>query len=222
MGAWLFFVLALYGAVRYYRDASWKNFAIATAAVAIGLLWKEYSVIAGIFFGLVLFFESTRTWKEKCARIGVLALSSALALGSMALIVYTKYHYTYLDWLREAAAVGGDQSQHTFYFIAKSLVGVFLLGWVLVLVGFYNLRTLSRRDQWTLALLFPPSMLFLLWTFVSSRLYYVLAPLLTILALHGLRSLSRRRSIQIVLVVIILLGDYMWLFASGTFRVFLQ
>lgn len=222
MGAWLFFVVALLGIVRYYRDASWKNFIIATIAVAVGLLWKEYSVIPGIFFGFVLLHEPTCTWKEKIARISMLGACSALSLGSMALLVYANYHYTYFDWLHEAALVDPTQSQRHTYFILKSLFGVFLLGWVLVVAGLFNWRTFPRRDQWTLALLFPPSMLFLLWTFVSSRLYYIVAPLLAILALHGLETISARRFVRVALVVAIIFGSYAWLFASGTFRVFLQ
>jgi len=222
MGAWLLFVAALLGIVRYYRDASWKNFFIATATVAGGLLWKEYSVIPGIFFGLVLLHESTHTWKEKIARIGILGTCSAVTLGSMALLIYLNYHYTYVDWIREAALVDPTQSQRHPYFILKSLFAVFILGWGLVLAGLVNWRSMSHRDQWTLALLFPPSMMFLLWTFVSSRLYYIVAPLLAILALHGLRSLTESRLVQVCIVIAIMSGSYAWLFASGTLRIFLQ
>ena len=137
-------------------------------------------------------------------------------------IIYAKYHYTYIDFFREAATTSPSQSQRHLYFIGKSLFAVFLLGWGLVFSGLWHWRSLSRPDRWTLALLFPPSMMFLLWTFVSSRLYYIVAPLLAILALHGLRSLSERRLVQVCIVIAIMVGSYAWLFASGTFRVFLQ
>ena len=222
MGSWFLYVVAIFGAVRYYRDASWKNFSIALTAIAVGLLWKEYSVLAGIFFGLVLLFEPTHTWKEKILRIALLGICSATVMGVMGLIIYAKFHYTLIDFLREAASTSPEQSQYHLYFIAKSLFGVFLLGWGLVLAGLWRFRLFSHADQWTLALLLPPSMMFLLWTFVSSRLYYVIAPLLAILALHGLRSLSGRRIVQVALVVVVMLGNYAWLFTSGSARALFQ
>jgi hypothetical protein len=202
--------------------ASWKNFTIALAATVIGLLWKEYAVPAGIFFGLVVLFEPTHTWKEKFLRIVLLGVSSAIPLGVMQWIIYTKFHYTYIDFIREAASTSPSTSQHHLYFMVKSLFAVFLLGWGLVLAGLWHWRSLSCSDRWTLALLFPPSMTLLLWTYVSSRLYYIVAPLLAILALHGLRSLTDRRLVQVCIVIAIMIGSYAWLFASGTLRVFLQ
>lgn len=222
MGSWLLFVVAIFGSVRYFREASWKNFSIALCAVALGLLWKEYAILAGIFFGLILLFEPTCPWKKKLLRVGLLAFSSAAVVSVMAWTIYAEYHYTYLDWLRDAAAVNPAQSQHTLYFIAKSIFGVFFLAWGLVLAGAWNWRNFPQRDQWTLVLLFPPSMMFLLWTFVSSRLYYVIAPLLSVLALHGLRTLSERRLVRVSLVVAVILGSYAWLFTSGMARSFLQ
>jgi hypothetical protein len=222
MGTWALYVLALLGAIRYYRDASWKNFSIAAGAVVVGLLWKEYAVPAGIFFGLVILFEPMHTWKEKFTRMGVLGILSLIVVSVAALIVYELYQYTYIDWFREAALVDPAQSEHSLYFIGKSLFAVFLLGWGLVLAGLLNWKKIPHSDRWVLALLFPPSMMFLLWTFVSSRLYYIVAPLLSIIALHGLATITDRRSARVLLVAIIMLGSYAWLFASGTLRVFLQ
>ena len=71
-------------------------------------------------------------------------------------------------------------------------------------------------------LLLPPSMMFLLWTYVSSRLYFIVAPLLAILALYGLRSLTGRRLVQVWIVVAIMIGSYAWLFSAGTLREFFQ
>lgn len=222
MGAWLFFVVAIIGAVRYHRLASWKNFYITTIAIAIGLLWKEYSILAGMFFVLILLFERTHTWKEKAARLLLLASYAAIPVGIVAGIVYAQFHYSYFDWFREAASVDPMQSQHTFYYIAKSMFGVYLLGWGLVSFGLWNWRKISRADRWTIVLLFPPSMMFLLWTFVSSRLYYVMAPLLSVLALHGLRTLSERRLVRVFLTVAVILGSYAWLFAGDIVRTLLQ
>jgi len=222
MGAWALYVLAIAGAVKYYRDASWKNFWFTVGAVAVGLLWKEYAVLAGIFFGLLILAEPSRVWKEKWIRIALLGVASAATLGVAATVVYAQFHYTYIDWLHDASSTDAAQSQYHFYFIAKSLLGVFLLGWGLVLSGVWHFRTLPRLDQLTLALLLPPSMMFLLWTFVSSRLYYVIAPLLAILALHGLRSFSVHRFVQVAFVVLALAGNYAWLFAAGNLRVLFQ
>ena len=222
IGSWLLFVVAIFGAVRYYRDASWKNLSIALAAVVTGLLWKEYAVLAGIFFGLVICCEPTRSWKEKFARIFLLGACSAVVIGIMQWIVYIQFHYTYIDFILEAASVSPVLTEHTPYFIAKSIFAVLLLGWGLVLAGLWHWRSIPRRDQYTLLMLLPPSLLCLFWTFVSSRLYYVMAPLLAILALHGLKTLSSRRLVQVLATVVIILGSYTWLFASGTLRAFLQ
>lgn len=222
IGAWLLFVLALIGAVRYYRFASWKNFSLAASAIVLGLLWKEYGIPAGIFFGLILLVEPTRTWKEKFSRIFVLGAFSLVVVGIMQWVVYTHYHYTYIDFFREAGVVPPLVSQYTLYFITKSFVGVFLLGWGLVFAGLWHWRSIPRGDQWMLALLFPPSVMFLLWTSVSSRLYFLLAPLLALLATHGLKMISARSFVRILLTVVVILGSYTWLFMSGTFRAFLQ
>lgn len=222
MGAWALYVLTLWAAIRYYRDASWKHFCVAVLMTALGLLWKEYAVPAGIFFGLLILAEPTRAIKEKLLRIVLLGVASLSVMGIMGFVVYAQYQYTLIDFLREAASTSSEMSQYTPYFIGKSLFGVFLLGWVMVAAGLWYWRSINKTDRMVLYLLLPPSLMFFLWTFVSSRLYYIVAPLLAIIALHGMRSLTSRRWVQVLITVVIVAGSYAWLFASEIVRDILQ
>lgn len=138
------------------------------------------------------------------------------------LVVFIGYQYSYLNWYQAGTDTAEGTDYHP-YFIIKSLIAVFLLAWSLVIIGLGRWREFSREQKFFIKCLVPPSMMFLLWTGVSSRLYYVAAPLLAFLAVQGLNAPWLKKTwLRIIVISIIVAGNFFWLFASDNFRSIIQ
>jgi hypothetical protein len=112
----------------------------------------------------------------------------------------------------------------TYYYRIKSLFGVMLLGWILVGIGFRQWRSLSLENKFVLKGLFTVSLMMFAWGAIDSRLYYVSAVPLTVMAIYGLEVLFQKWSYIKVLLfyLLVLSANYIWLFVAGNFRQYLD
>jgi len=221
-GANFFWVWAIAAVCLYYKDPSRFRYYASNAIVLIGLLWKEYSLLGAVLLWLVIFFHPQLPRPEKIKKI---IGSIAMVFGWLALtqlIVYANYHYSYFNWYQTGTDISGSTDYHP-YFIIKSLIAVYLLGWFLAILGLFRWREFQPDQKFFIKCLILPSMMFLLWTGVSSRLYYVAAPLLTFLAVQGIRSARlKKTAVQFIIIAIIVAGSFFWLFSNDGFRSLIQ
>lgn len=201
-GAQFFYVLSLVLTLLYLKSPSRKWLIWNALAIGIGFLWKEYSVVAGLIFGFVLLFEQ-RVWR---AKLGNLALLGAIALTPTILVqiwVYFAYHYTYLDWYLQGGA-SGFASQFTFGNLTKSIAALLGLAWVLVPFGFMRIPALAESHRRFLYAALPVPFICLLWGFVSSRLFYVMAPAFILLAVYGMARWPRwLQALAVILISVV-------------------
>jgi len=221
-GANFFWVLSIISIWFYYQKPTRWQFYFCNFIVMLGLLWKEYSLLGTALLCLVIMFHPAMPRPEKIKKI---ILSAALVCGWLILIqlvVFANYHYSYLNWYHAGTDISEGTDYHP-YFIIKSLVAVYLLGWGLVLLGLKNWSRFSQQQRFFIKCLILPSMMFLLWTGVSSRLYFVVAPLLTLLAVQGLGDKRLQRpAYKLAAVSVIVAGNFYWLFANDIFRSLIQ
>ncbi len=221
-GAIFFYILALFGAWKYLTTDDRLFFWLTTITITLGMLWKEYSAVSGLFFGLIILFHPSRSFREKLKDLTLLGGVTVGLLGAWQWYVYTMYQYSYLDWYRVGIAGDATAREYTLYHIAKSLFATVLLAWALVPVGLLKWKAFSPIERRYILILVLPSFMFLLWGYVSSRLYFIIAPLALLFILHSLRTLRVRPALFAgVAITIILLGNYAWLFANSLFRAML-
>jgi len=221
-GAMFFYVFALFGIWKYFTSTDRLWFWLSAVAITLGMLWKEYSAVSGVFFGLVILFHPTHTLRGKIRDLMLLAIVSVGVLGLWQWYVYVVHQYSYLDWYRIGTAGDAVVREYTPYHIMKSLFATILLAWAFVPLGLWKWKAFSSLEKRFLVLLILPSLMFLLWGYVSSRLYFIVAPFALFFVLHGFRILETRRSFVIGLAMtVILLGNYAWLFANSFFRAML-
>ena len=218
-GAQLFWVLAAIGVIRFYKRPDNFNLFLTSLMVVVGMLWKEYSSLGMVFLYLVICFHPQLPKMEKLKKLFLSTVAVGLPLIAWQIVVYFIYHYSYLDWYKLGISAPSG-SEYQPFFVVKSIIGVYLAAWLLVPLGLIKWREFTVEQKFLIKCLILPSFMFLLWTGVSSRLYFVLALLLTLLAINGLRKYFRHWPGRSAVVITIILVDYLWLLTSDGFRSF--
>lgn len=201
-GAWTLYFLALLGTLLYYRTPrTWVLWLTALSLLA-GLLWKEYAVLAGVIFGFAILFQPTLSVVRKAH-----AIAQGLALTIVPWLVWQyhvwhSYEYTYLDWLSRGVDAEYYAATYNILSVGKSGFMLLTLAWLLVAIGMYRWRSLEHSDQRFLSFMAIPSFGFLLWGWVSSRLFFSLVPFTALFAVHGLTKFSSA-SVQMLVVLCI-------------------
>lgn len=201
--AWTWYFLALGATLLWYRSPATRWLWVAALVLLCGLLTKEYAVLAGVVLGFSILFQPTLSLWHK--------VHALLQAGSLTLIpwflwqwhVYSGYGYSYFDWLAVGAAEEAYQTMYTVTAIGKSAFVLLLAAWLLVPLGLYFVRHFSLSQKRFLQFLTLPSFGFVLWGYVSSRLFFSLVPLIAPLAIHGLRRVC---SFRISLLVLLCIG----------------
>lgn len=212
-GAWFFYIFSLVLTLGYLRAPSWRILLANTAILTIGFLWKEYSAVSAIIFGLAIFFHPELPWRTRLEHFAVCVGIFAVVNLVWQAFVYLQYHYTYLSWYRVAGA-SGFKSQFTIKNLVKSTGALLGLAWLLVPSGLFQFPNLARWQKQFFCITIPASLMAFLWGNVSSRLFFVMAPafaLFAILALANMKNPYLRYSI----FFLILAGNMVWLVLSG-------
>jgi glycosyltransferase involved in cell wall biosynthesis len=99
MGGWMFYIVSLYFLLRYIKENRVRDLGFAAFAVGLGGLFKEYAFLACIPIAVIIigyhFRQPTKIFKKGIAT-AALALVPTLLLYAF---VYSKFNYSYADWL---------------------------------------------------------------------------------------------------------------------------
>ncbi|MES2749638.1 MAG: GtrA family protein [Patescibacteria group bacterium] len=222
-GAWALYFLSLAGMILWYRNPQsyWHWFVAGT--LLAGLLWKEYAVLAGLTFLFVICFHTRVTVVQK-----VLVL---MQVGALTLIpwvmwqyhVYTAFSYSYLDWMKVGAAPEAYATMYTVPAVIKSTFVLLGAGWLLVLYGLLRWKKITPEIKYFILTMTLPAFGFLLWGYVSSRLFFSLVPLAVVFAIVGtLRIKSKPVQTGMVLFYIITSFGLVWLSFVPDIRVLID
>jgi len=224
LAGWFFFVLSVYLSLRFLKQPSWQWIILNGLVTSIGFLTKEYAAMGSLFFFLCLFFVHKGKFTEKIKQLLVYGVLVLVPFGIWEAFVYLRFHYSFYDWFVQNSFGTEKFEAEKFTLIAKSLAATFLLAWPFVIAGFANLRKMSWDAGKVLLALILPSFSFLLWPAASSRLFYIIGLLLSILASWGFVSVGwlRKKYVYIPCLVLIVAGNYFWLVFDDRLRIFLK
>ncbi len=210
-GAWLSYVLSLYLTLRFLKRPSKSLFLANVAVVTVGFLWKEYVIVSAAVFGLAILFHAGLSLKQKIlALLSYAAVFLAVQIPWQVHVMHV-FHFSYLDWYR-MGGTSGFSYQFTFKDILKSTAALLGLMWVFVPLGFRRLPQASSPRRLFIYLSAPIPLIGYAWGYISSRLLYVIAPPMLLVALLGIREWPRRTQIMIAAVAFIL--NIIWLALS--------
>ncbi|MEJ0053539.1 MAG: glycosyltransferase family 39 protein [bacterium] len=212
-GALFFCVLSFALTLRYLRAPGWRVLLINSAVITLGFLWKEYSAVAALAFGLAILAHPALSWRERFRDLFVYVGVFAVVNLAWEIFVYTRYHYTYLSWYHQAGEAG-FKTEFTAFNIAKSLAALLGLGWLLVPFGLARVRGLAVWQKRFLLIAIPASCMAFFWGYVSSRLFFIIAPAFALIAVLAL-SRVRHPAVRYGLVCAVLAGNVAWLLASA-------
>lgn len=210
-GAWFFYVFSLYLTLRFLKNPSSAAFLSNVLTITIGFLWKEYIIVAAAVFGLVILFHSMLTLRSKIIYVFLYAGIFLAVHIPWQLYVFRLFEFSYLDWYRIGGA-SGFSYEFTLKNIVKSTAALLGIFWLLVPHGFLRLRTLERPKRMFSYIATPLPLIAYAWGFISSRLLYVIAPPMLLVAMHSMRLWRRRY--QIALVALALFLNVGWLILS--------
>ncbi len=201
-GSWALYFAALAALLRWSETLATRWFWITSFLLLAGLMWKEYAVLVGMVLGFVILAHAKLTWREKIHKLLQAAFLILVPWALWQWHVYSVFQYSYLDWLAVGADPVAYESMYTWQAIVKSLGMTITLAWPFVFFAWYRRAELTEPARKFLWLLLLPSFGFLLWGYVSSRLFYSLVPLLVPLAVIGLSIFKRYRARLLVVVCI--------------------
>lgn len=211
-GSLFFVVSGLYLALHFLKKPTKKVLFFNLFISVLGFFWKEYSIIHVIIFNFLLILHPSLDRQTKF-RFLFLYLSIFLTINIIwQLFVYFTFHYTYFQWYR--AGIAGFGREYNLFNLTKSLFALLIAAWPLALVGYTRFKMFSAEQKLFLFLSVPVPLIALLWGWVSSRLFYVIAVPQVLLATHGLSTISRKRWIAILLLIFVLSSNFLWLFLS--------
>ena len=205
-GAWALYLAALASMLLWYQKPQTKWLWLTALLLLVGLLWKEYAGLAGLVFGLVILFQPVLSVRQKFWSIVQGVSLSLLPWGIWQYYIYKVYDYTYLDWLAMGASEEFYQATYTLMAVIKSSASLLLVAWLFVLLGIIRFATLSKFQRQFIYFLLIPSFGFLLWGWVSSRLFFSLVPLAALIAVHGMRSFFVFRTQLLMLLLITIMN----------------
>jgi len=236
LAGWFFFVLSVYLTLlfgqkpsynerdaRYigWRTTRYKLVVWNGIISVIGFLTKESGGVGTLFFVLFLFFVYKDSFINKLKYLLTIAVVFWLPVISWQVFVYFKYAYSYYDWYMLCRR--GDEAFVRDYFkiIPKSLVATFFLGWSFVLLGLVRVRKAAPEVKKVALALILPSFSFLIWFGASSRIFYIIGLLLSILAGWGFVYLinNYRRTYAYSLLAMAIAGNYFWFIFDDRLRV---
>src|SRR3989344_1720911 len=210
-GAWFMYALSLWLALRFRRHPTAKLFLFNAILVTVGFLWKEYAILTAIMFGLVILSHSALKMREKFLYVLAYAgifLSIHVPWQAYVLQVFD---FSYLDWYLKGGA-DGFSYEFTLKNIIKSTAALLGVMWLFVPLGFSRLRDSAREMRLFSYLSASVPLLGYAWGFISSRLLYVIAPPMLLVAVSGMRDWSRRT--QVAIVAAALVANIGWLVLS--------
>lgn len=226
LAGWFFFALCVYLTLLFLKQPSYRWITWGALVSSFGFLTKEYAAAGCLFFAICLFFINKGSFLNKIKYLAVYLIIFLIPFGAWQLFVFFKFNYSYLNWWVNNHGTNNFGYERDFIkLVIKSLAATFLLGWAFVLAGIVKIKKVSPDNRKILMALILPSFSFLLWPAASSRLFFVIGPLLTILASWGIVSWGaslKKKYLYFGSLAAVTLFNYFWFVFGNQLRVILN
>ena len=216
LSGWFFYLLSVFIALNFPKNPTLKTTLASGFAAGFGMLFKESTAAAPIFFVSFIFITTQLPIKEKIKNILIYGLVFLIPSLISGIVIYKIFSVSYLSWY-EYAWSGAKSSGH-FYLISPLRVmieigRVFLLGWIFFLLGIIKEFTIKNIERIkVLAAFILPSLSFFLWSYPHNRMIFISAPLLVSIGSFGLLRKCKNTRIstflELTLISLYILVNY--------------
>jgi len=211
-GALFLYVLSLILTFKFIERPSLPLLIGNTFVVTVGFLWKEYSIVAGIIFGLAILFHATLSTRLKAIYVALYGTIFLAAHIPWQLWIWMQYDYSYLSWYTGNVTGGIKSHEFSLRNIVKSTAALIGLAWLAVPFGLRRFSELDPARKFFLRISLPPPFIGYLWGYISSRLLYVMAPPFLLVAYMEMRAW--KKSTQAAFTGLVIAANIAWLFLS--------
>jgi len=201
---WFFYLLSVLISLKFVEKPHFKTALLAGFVAGLGMLFKENTAAAPIFFFVFIFIASKLSFKEKIKYLFIYGLAFSILPFINSIIIYKLYSYSYLNWL-DYNSVGGGGRRNALYMVTPFRIvieigRVLLIGWIFVLFGILKEFTLRNRERIKILISFIlPSLSAFLWVYPHNRMLFIAFPLLVLLGSFGiLRDYKNQKTNKIV------------------------
>jgi hypothetical protein len=216
IGAWLFYMLALYCAVRFYNEPKMQWVWLGMAISVLGFFYKEYSIVSFLIFNCTILIVDGIDRKTKIKFLLIFNLPFIFINALWQLIIFEIFHYNYLTWYMKGGIAGASVLYHASY-IMRSLFAILLAGWAFIPAFFLRPLHVNKKQILFLIPLTIIPFICLLWGSVSSRLFYVTAPGLIILSVLGINRIAKYTWLKYVILICIVALNFVFLIRGGIY-----
>lgn len=213
MGGWLFYLVSLYFAVRFYREKRERFAYIAGIGIAFGVFFKESGGVGALTL-LTLILASDFPFRKKIS-IAFFSFLPLITNATYHIWIYLTdgYHY----FTRYLNVVEDETEPRSLWNLLKGFGSLFLVGFVPILLALKNgLYAVTRKntrirteENVILFAIFMSSFTFLIYPAFAVRLYAIAVPFLSLLAVFGLRNIRSRVLVYGIVFTYIVSNVYM-------------
>ena len=185
--------------------------------ILVGFLWKEYTALSGIILFLIVASKFYTDHKKYFRDILIVTLVPTIFLVLLNLLTHFLFNYTYLDWFAVGQESSDAYTQFTIYYLAKSIFGTLLLGWVFFLFGLLKFKNLGSIEKKEIVIFMLVTPFVFSWGYVSSRLFFPAMIPIIILSALGLNYLKDRfgNKFYIFCLALYIFTTFFWIFTSS-------
>ncbi|KND46797.1 MAG: hypothetical protein AB201_03360 [Parcubacteria bacterium C7867-006] len=190
MGGWFFYMLSIYLVFKYLETDLRMYILSASISVGVGLLFKEYAVLGVIPIATVLVYQNfdRNSWLYSLKKIFlnsiIPALFAVIPIIILYIFVYTKFHYTYIDWLNTNNERYSDFNKIVEYIKSYgSLLNVLGLIFIGGLYYFFKqFKYLDSKIKLYAVSVILSVLPMLVWPGITQRVLFVSVPVITIIS----------------------------------------
>lgn len=226
IGVWFFLVLSILLSLKYLsvHKANPKVGNIILWLIPIicflGFLMKESGSIGIGFFILVILLATDFDLKEKIKKILLVTVIFSIILVAYEVVSYILFNYNFIVFYSDNLNHYANRN-YNLSSIIKKLIATFSIGWLYVVFGAYRIfKSQDWQKKIILLALIPTSFSFLLWNYQTSRLMYVIGPLLSLLAVAGInikKSGVKFRIIEALLIILFIVFNCLTQYLARNF-----
>jgi len=211
IGGWFAYLLSTYLAIKFYKEKNIKFLYLAALTVGLGVLFKEHAILGTISIALVIIkrylFGSGEVFGFFKNVVGTIAVS----LTPLALVMYhvfTRYNYTYLDWLSSNSEKYGTTFAESVVTYIKTFGSLYTFGWIvfllgtIILFGLVKKNKISFEKKFIVAIITVSALPVFVWPAITQRVLAVLVPALVVMSCFFFEYLYRKNNKHVFFVVI--------------------
>ena len=210
IGGWFFYIASIYYSFKYLQEEKRLWLIMATLFVAVGGLWKEYAFLAYIVIVGVIIYTQRMSKKITLISILTTGVSVVIPVILVNIYCYAKYDYTYFSWLEQQKGLYPGQNILVEYI--KSFGSLYNFSWFFIIGGvvlcIQKIKNIFLDKKiFFITLVAVSALPVFVWPVVT-RVLFITAPALMLIASLYIKEIEHRRYILYPLLILSAICGY--------------